>query len=70
MVSVWGAKSLHAVWCSQKKKKTTKSRKKKRCAKEMGKEAREAEVMARSWSLSITLRLNPYVALNLELVLP
>ena len=53
-----------------KKKKTTKSRKKKRCAKEMGKEAREAEVMARSWSLSITLRLNPYVALNLELVLP
>ena len=52
------------------KQNKTKSRKKKRPAKETGKEAREAEVMARSWSLSITPRLNPYVALNLELVLP
>ena len=52
-----------------KKKKKKKTRKKKRHAKETRKEVREAEVKARSWSLSITLRLNPYVILNLELLL-
>ena len=54
---------------AKKKKKKKKTRKKKRRAKETRKEAREAEVKARSWSLSITLRLNPYIILNLELLL-
>ena len=67
MIPVWGAKILHAVWCGQKEKKKT--RKKKRHAKETRKEAREAEVKARPWSLRLTLRLNPHVTLNLELVL-
>ena len=52
------------------KRKKKKIRKKKRQAKETRKEAREADVKARPWSLRLTLRLNPHVTLNLELVLP